>query len=275
MSHASIIVALSPDDLAAVGGDVKKAVAHQMEPFDENGEWFKDGTRWDWWTIGGRYTGKFAVAGYRPDDDPSNFEMCFICHGTGIRNDALGRNQRLRDPLYKCNGCDGVGKSLKHASEWVEVGNVTRRGDLSEAALFETQKTRAIATWEKAESEHREIVRDFSFGIKPGETREEFIARRSQNPLTAYAFLKDRQWHEQDRLGWFASTTSTECERKAEAIGVEFTGRCIHTCEKSGAKIVSWTGEKDSEESWQRLYFARFIRPLPDDYTLVVVDYHV
>jgi hypothetical protein len=28
-----------------------------MQPFDENGGWLADGTRWDWWVIGGRWDG--------------------------------------------------------------------------------------------------------------------------------------------------------------------------------------------------------------------------
>lgn len=60
MSHASIIVALSPSDLAVVHDSVDEALAHQLEPFNEDGHWFRDGSRWDWWVIGGRYSGKFC-----------------------------------------------------------------------------------------------------------------------------------------------------------------------------------------------------------------------
>lgn len=58
MTHCSIIVALSPQQVKDAG-DVDKAVAHQMEPFDENGHWFRNGSRWDWWVIGGRNSGRF------------------------------------------------------------------------------------------------------------------------------------------------------------------------------------------------------------------------
>jgi len=49
MSHAAIIVALDEP------GDIEAQITEQMAPFDESGEWFKKGTRWDWWTIGGRF----------------------------------------------------------------------------------------------------------------------------------------------------------------------------------------------------------------------------
>ncbi len=49
MSHSAVLVAISPTT------DIEKAVQHEMAPFDEQGEWFGDGSRWDWWVIGGRY----------------------------------------------------------------------------------------------------------------------------------------------------------------------------------------------------------------------------
>ena len=51
MSHASVLVAVAPTS------DVEAAVAREMAPFDENGDWFGDGSRWDWWEIGGRFSG--------------------------------------------------------------------------------------------------------------------------------------------------------------------------------------------------------------------------
>lgn len=64
MSHASLLVIL--DGMEKINpSSIEKAVAEQMEPFNENGkEWFADGSRWDWWLIGGRYTGKFLGRNY-------------------------------------------------------------------------------------------------------------------------------------------------------------------------------------------------------------------
>lgn len=56
MSHACVLVAVDvvdPSDRL----EVEAAVAFQMQPYDENGEWFADGSRWDWYQIGGRFTG--------------------------------------------------------------------------------------------------------------------------------------------------------------------------------------------------------------------------
>ena len=69
-------------------------------------------SQWDWYEIGGRWTGEL-VDDYDPYRDPDNLEDCWICKGTGKRDDELGRKARIEDPTYTCNGCDGEGKSVK------------------------------------------------------------------------------------------------------------------------------------------------------------------
>ncbi len=54
MSHASLLVAL---DAPTDGCVIEELIQQEMEPFDENGEGFAEGSRWDWWVIGGRYDG--------------------------------------------------------------------------------------------------------------------------------------------------------------------------------------------------------------------------
>ena len=85
-------------------------------------------SKWDWWCIGGRWTGH--LAGYDPADDPANYETCWLCQGTGKRNDALGQAERERDPSYGCNGCNGEGKKLKFPTQLKNEGNVTTAGQL-------------------------------------------------------------------------------------------------------------------------------------------------
>lgn len=62
-----------------------------------------EGHVWDWYVVGGRWTG--LLDGYEPSNDPRNYSICSICGGTGYRNDALGKQVRLEDPNYTCNGC--------------------------------------------------------------------------------------------------------------------------------------------------------------------------
>src|SRR5688500_14258938 len=80
MSHASVLIALDPP---VNRSEIDELIAEQMMPFDENGEWFRDGSRWDWYQIGGRFTG--LLDGYDPDKDPANIQQCELCAGTGVR----------------------------------------------------------------------------------------------------------------------------------------------------------------------------------------------
>jgi hypothetical protein len=72
---------------------------------------------WDWWCVGGRYTGRYSE--YAPTRDDDNYEVCWLCHGTGERFDG-------RSGPGNCNGCckggeaglTGTGRSLKHAPDW-------------------------------------------------------------------------------------------------------------------------------------------------------------
>lgn len=111
MSHfATLVLTPSGDD-----GEVEALLA----PFDENGrEFFAHGSRWDWWTVGGRFTALLST-GYHPTDDPLNFERCWLCDGTGERP---GGREQFGDDWYEhchgCNGCDGAGERLKHAPKW-------------------------------------------------------------------------------------------------------------------------------------------------------------
>jgi hypothetical protein len=236
MSHASLIVALSPEQINEAGS-VEKAIEFQMAPFNENdaNELFADGTRWDWWTIGGRYTGKLKK--HEPWKDRDNYKTCWLCDGTGTRSDGLGLdNPHLKEsyaghPVIGegCNGCGGTGWELKWESDWKKIGNVIKRSELTEALS-----------------------------------------------ITAFAFLRDRRWHEAGRLGWWGMEAKTECEIKSEEEGKEFTGRCIHKCPATGAQIVSWNEGDDKDDSrWKRMFWPRFLRGLPADTTLVCVDYHI
>lgn len=269
MSHASLIVALSPQEIEKYGG-VDNAVAFQMEPFKEDIEYFQDGSRWDWYVIGGRYTGKFRPD-YDASEDPDNLQTCFICNGSGMRNDELGRRERASNPAYTCNGCDGKGQQLKHPGYFKAVGNVCLRKDLDESMLAKAYEDKAVRTWEEWQKYRHEKgwrgERNY-WGIKEDETLDQLKTRCSSLIMHAYAFLKDRRWCENERLGWFGASAKTECE----IANPDYKGRCITTCEKTGAKIVTW-GE--TEERWDAMYWPRFLRNLSEDTTLVSVDYHI
>lgn len=113
--------------------------------------------RWDWWHIGGRYTGKLAP-GYDPEKDPANWEECYMCAGTPGRclpaaitePDEIGPDGRI-----PCNGCRGTpGRKLKWPTSWVKFsGDQARWGDLDLEGMLAQHREAKGVEWDKAEAE--------------------------------------------------------------------------------------------------------------------------
>lgn len=266
MSHASVIVAVSPESIKQLGG-IENAVAEQMYPFDENGECFRDGSRWDWYQIGGRYTGKFSD--YDPDRDPRNWKKCWLCNGTGKRPDMHCENG--------CNGCNGTGTAREFSNAPAPAGSDIIQVKALNLSLLKSQHERSCReTYAKAQNDKYPDHCKLIYGVDPREETLEEYLKRNDYSLAAYGFLRERHWHEPERLGWFGGSAYTECEIAAKKSGntsvEEMIRRCKFRDPETGAVVVCWN---EPWEVWSKLYYQRFIEPLPEDVTLVNVDYHV
>lgn len=80
MSHAVIIVVVKGEE------EIEEKVSEQMAPFDENGEWFKNGSRWDWWTIGGRWDGFFIGRNILKRNEINHLEMLADSYYSYVKN---------------------------------------------------------------------------------------------------------------------------------------------------------------------------------------------
>lgn len=72
---------------------IESEMAPHMEVYNEDTE--ESTGWWDFWVIGGRWTG--AKDGYDPADEDANYTPCDLCNGTGDRPGVGG-------PGY-CNAC--------------------------------------------------------------------------------------------------------------------------------------------------------------------------
>lgn len=124
MSHflTLVITPQKPDDTE---------LAKILSPWYEGDSERNENARWDWWMVGGRWSG-FLQLDYDPAEDPRNIETCDLCKGTGKRNDGPGQQQRRIDPTYTCNGCGGKGKAVKWPTQWAQdvPGNQCQIKDL-------------------------------------------------------------------------------------------------------------------------------------------------
>lgn len=124
--------------------DIEQHVEKAMESHRENWDVEPHAGFWDWYQIGGRYTGRHSI-GYDPNADPRNHETCKMCGGTGFRRDAVGVAARIKTPSYTCNGCgewddatktwkhgkQGAGKAVKWPTDWAQHGNIAPVGEAS------------------------------------------------------------------------------------------------------------------------------------------------
>lgn len=209
--------------------------------------------RWDWWVVGGRWTGFFRL---REEAEgvlgrPGTFEQIAPAHERlalatkrreerradqarkgdvdfdAIRDEAAERAAETYDRVHAVI----AGRAIR---PWEEVREAYP-GDL-EAARKAYREQPAIRDlnadgdlmWEIFEGVERFLV-----------SREAFLQRARIAAVQTFAVVKDGQWYERGRMGWFA---------------------CVHD-------------EKDPH-AWDR-EFAALIDGLPDDTLLTVVDCHI
>lgn len=124
------------------------------------GYWKNPNQKWDWYSIGGRWTG-FLAFDYEPTEDKDNYKTCWLCRGTGTRNDHITYDERKEHDFARkgngpfpcigkgCNACYGSGHELKHPSDWKQRGNLATAGSIHERmpSLLTKQKENADAFW--------------------------------------------------------------------------------------------------------------------------------
>lgn len=116
MHYSNLVIV----DTSAAQASLEAAVEQAMGPDEDNGGF------WDWYQIGGRWTGTFD--GYDPGKDPDNLETCELCGGTGERTD--------RSVANGCNSCNGTGTVEKWPTRWKQhPGDVIPIENLTEEML--------------------------------------------------------------------------------------------------------------------------------------------
>ena len=122
------------------------------------GYWQNPNRKWDWWTIGGRWTGHLLI-GYDPGKDFDNYKQCSLCDGSGTRGDTNypEGEHHCRKPSYAghpvigkgCNGCTGTGWEYKWSSDLKPVGNYLRISALNWDQIKEETHKKLNEFWEE------------------------------------------------------------------------------------------------------------------------------
>lgn len=115
------------------------------------GYWQNPDRKWDWWTIGGRWTGRLHI-GYDPAKDRDNYKVCWLCNGT--RKDMhtpFCHPSAAGHPVIGkgCNGCGATGWELKYPSDFKPVGNYLRISSLNWQHIEDETKKTLDQFWEQ------------------------------------------------------------------------------------------------------------------------------
>lgn len=222
--------------------------------------------KWDWWQLGGRWTGKL-VPGYDPNEDPSNKQTCGLCGGTGKRLDMECANG--------CNGCNGTGIETKWPTQWKSVADRMQLKNIPVEALrdFAERKAatdydavhavlagRPVITWTEAVSKNNgryDLAREEYNNQQPLKDlrskklcewdgpdeylmpRAKYLRLAREGAMAPFALVKDGQWYERGKMGWWATVSD----------------------------------EKDKEQWYAE--FAKLIDGLPPETWLSIVDCHI
>lgn len=106
-----VIIAAPPSDEPSVQLYVEGAVETAMGPHEDNGGF------WDWYQIGGRWSG--ALDGYEPESDPRNLEPCKFCEDGTTTQAVAARFPAYTEHVGKtCIQCKGKGVVTTWPTQW-------------------------------------------------------------------------------------------------------------------------------------------------------------
>jgi hypothetical protein len=229
-------------------------------------------SKWDWYQIGGRWTGFIDPTGYDPMDDPRNVHQCGHCQGARklpltsripamwLGGEAMF-NPALRDqvPLEVHGGPEATPEQVERA-ELIRSHRIALEAGGESVADFIRAVFPANAKWLiEDDPEHitcwcckgtgTQVAWPTQFGRNKGDVQPAAIYKqlmaRDPKKYIPYAVCVEvagpdlSQWHERGRMGWFGCDTPHQ-----------------------------------SKDGW-RSDVADLFASVPDDAAVVVVDCHI
>jgi len=157
--------------------------------------------KWDWWSVGGRWTGFFPLQ--RQKVNIKGWE--FSKEAEELPEHGLGTPGLMTE----------AGES-----GWADQVKV---GDVDWARFYLDKVEKANTNWDKIQAElvdpgnqdRLNYVR-WAYGHRDGDTLERYVQRRAQGPLT-YAVLYKGEWIANGEMGWFGVSMDEDCSSYEEA----------------------------------------------------------
>lgn len=196
MTHFAGLVLVAPDQLDSatdVGeGKAFSAVASLVSKYCEDGVWGEDGTRYDWFTVGGRATG--LLDDYKPWEDERNYETCRFCEGTGTTTQAVADQypayrEHVGKPCVQCNNPGRGDSDGRFPGKMLRFGYEPHANDVMPARNIDMDRIRYVPNViVTPDGEWHEGARYGMFAVKlpdeqGNEPKEEDVWRREFSGL--------------------------------------------------------------------------------------------
>lgn len=181
--------------------------------------------QWDWWQVGGRYSNRLTTFAGQKTDSAKKGEIDFPSM----------EREKAANATAEWNAAQAILDGTDLNESWASVRE--RVKDIDAARAFYNEQPR-VKKWREATRQHPILDGFFSNAEDYAVPLVEFLSTRCA-PLTGFAVLKDGQWFERGKMGWWA---------------------CV-------------SNEKDGED-WQK-EFDKLIFDLPEDHAITIVDCHI
>lgn len=233
---------------------------YEQEDLGPNGEvysTYNPNSKWDWYLLGGRWTGFFKLkegksgSAGEPGIMTSPAENGMVDQAIkgdidfeGMKKDAYDEAAKHYD---KVASCFESGIIPKIERTWKDIVNdksilsIDKKREIYNSQegmkqLFKAQETLKARKLDKL----RELIDSFFFKLDDYQvTKEEYATKAANNCLSTFAVLKDGKWYERGEMGWWG-------------------------CVSDEKEKDTWTKE-----------FMEILEQLPDDTLLSVYDCHI
>ena len=219
---------------------------------NDEGKWGRmtnPNRKWDWWVVGGRWTGFFQLKdGANGELGKPRLMTPTAERGTAdsaLKKDIDFESMRAEAVLRAAEEWDVVNSIIGHLPEHVKwedalIMHTDAKGsvDINTARTFYNNQER-VAVLRKAAMDRNSILGIFPEPDDYTVDRETYIENARNSAISTFAIVKDSQWQEKGEMGWFGMSSN----------------------------------EMDDNE-WARQFNA-VLDELPEDTLLTVVDCHI
>lgn len=252
MPEGATEIEIPRHELAAIEGQTKVDYA------EEYGGWkFRDGkfwertnpnAKWDWWVVGGRYSGRLQVV---PGVNARVGERSWTNEDQHIRGVDQAQRRDLDLAAMKAEAENGRREWVQDCCERTELTMADFETAIKTDHIVhpewmeidEALRPRGVDYYEWLEAKGGDCVTLAAFKKKcfelppvpKGSTLEQWIS--SAPPISAWAVVKDGEWHEKGEMGWWGMSS----------------------------------GDKDN---WDEI-FTKLWEQVPDDHWVSFVDCHI